>query len=738
MHPAPSAAPAQRSLTPRAILIAVAVLALLVSVLPLIGSQAAGAQEADTVEITLLATNDFHGRLVPPSGDLGGAAYLATHLKDIREDKPNTLHIDAGDLVGATPVLSNLFYDEPTVEAMNLMGLDIQTVGNHEFDRGQDEVLRRRDGGCFDDDCAYRGDEPFDGQDFTTLSTNVVYEDTGEALTQAWDIIEVVGVDIGFIGVTTANTPNVVSPSGIVGLEFLPEVQAVNATVPLLQAAGADVIVVLMHEGARQDGDLNECVNRQGAAADIVAAFDDAVDVVVEAHTHQAYVCDLDDGPLVTQAFEYGKMFTEITLEFDLTAGEVAERSAVNRPVTRDVTPDPEIEALIEAYETLAGPALAEAVGTSEVFIPRTGRSAESAQGNLAADALLDQYDVDFAVQNSGGLRADLTVDGQLDGELFEIRRENVLEVWPFGNIVALAEVTGPQLEEFLEHGISAIGAGGFIQVGGLRLDYEVTDTSGDFPRGELVNVEYWGHHTEADGTPVDLSASATYTIAMNDFMANGGDGYPNLAGSGDVYSLQDPLEIAVERYLEGNSPVSPRVEGRIAVEFNDVADGNVHRDSIRAMSRAGLLLGYPDGTFRPGVTISRGQAATLIARAGGFRPSAGPFTLTDIEGSVHAGNIQALVDAEVLSGYGDGTYGPNDRVSRGQLASMIAQWLDLEEVTGGPFVDITDNIHRGNINALVAADIVAGRTPTTFEADVSVRRDQAATMFARASGLLD
>jgi 5'-nucleotidase len=579
-------------------------------------------QEGATVEIKLLATNDFHGRLEPPSGDLGGAAYLSTRMQAIKDANPYVLQVDAGDLVGATPVLSNLFYDEPTVEAMNIMGLDVQTVGNHEFDRGQNEILRRRDGGCYQGDCDYRGGMPFEGQDFETLSSNVIIASTGQALTlertikrfdwgptskdqcrgNGWrDFAEMQfrnqgqcvsfvasngraggqgsnqtplgGVNVGFVGVTTVNTPNVVSPVGIQGLVFQTEAEAVNREVANLEADGADVIVVLMHEGGRQDvanPDPNACVNFTGAAANIIPQFTDGIDVVVTGHTHQSYICDFADGPLVTQAFEYGKRFSEITLEVDVRTGDVVSRDGFNHDVTRDVTPDPEIQALIAHYQALAGPALREVVGTSLVPIPRTGRAAESIQGNLAADALIDQYGTDFAFQNSGGLRADLTrpptaVDPpQLDENgLYNIARENVLAVWPFGNIVALAEVDGPTLKAILDNGVYEVGGGRFMQVAGLRVDYYVDGTTpAGFPRGVIANVQYWNHPDFPNGTPVDLSPSASYTIALNDFMAAGGDNYPVLGDR--VYSLQDPLEVAVERYLEANSPVNPQIEGRI------------------------------------------------------------------------------------------------------------------------------------------------------------------------------
>ena len=516
-----------------------------------------------TDEVRLLSTNDFHGRI--GTTDDPRAAYLSTHLNTIREGHPATLHVDAGDLVGATPVLSNLFYDEPTVEVMNEIGLDVQTVGNHEFDRGQDEILRRRDGGCLEDDCAYRDDMPFEGQDFTTLSTNVIVEETGDPLTEAYHIEQVGGMDIGFIGVTTEDTPRVVHPDGIIGLDFVNEAEAVNQTIPAVQAAGADAIVVLMHEGGRQDGDKNSCDNFRGASASIHEAFDDAVDVVVDGHSHESYVCNPEGGPLVTQAYEYGQMFTDITLAFDKDDGELIFTWARNNDVTDDVEPDPAVLEIVDRYDELAGPLLEVEVGRSDVAIPRTTREAESLQGNVATDALVDQYGVDFAFQNSGGLRADLTTQGQDDDGLYPIRRADVLEVWPFGNIVTLADVDGERLEEILANGVQEVGGGRFIQVAGLRIEYSIDETAeGDFPRGVVENVEYWNHPEEEDGTDVDLSSDASYTIAMNDFMAVGGDGYPVLDPDDEIFSLSEPLEIVVEQYLVDNSPISPRIEGRI------------------------------------------------------------------------------------------------------------------------------------------------------------------------------
>ena len=528
---------------------------LMLSLLPqTLAEEAAVTQDA--VDVKLLAINDFHGRIVD-------APYLSTYIKDIKDEHPNTLMVDAGDLVGATPVLSNLFYDEPTVEVMNEIGLDVQTVGNHEFDRGRDELLRRLEGGCLDGDCDYRDGEPFEGQDYNTLAANVFDTVADEPLLDTYEIHSVGGVEIGFIGAAPVYTPTVVHPDGIVNLEFLPEAEAINAVVAEIEDA-VDAIVVLIHEGGRQDGGPNECVNFRGALVPILEALDDAVDVVVSGHTHESYVCEDVEGKFVTQAFQYGRMFTEIDLAIEPGVGLV-DSSAVNHVVDRDeVDPDPAVQEIVDFYDDLAGPFLVEIVGQSEVAIPRTTRSAESRQGNVATDALTHQFDVDFAFQNSGGLRDDLTFEDDVDDDgLYNIRREYVLDVWPFGNIVVLAEVDGEMLYDILANGVHEVGGGRFIQMSGLRIDYYVAEPDAEpFPRGEILRVEYWGHPDYEDGTPVDLSADASYDIAMNDFMAAGGDAYPVITEL--VYSRAESLEIAVEEYLMAESPIAPQIEGRI------------------------------------------------------------------------------------------------------------------------------------------------------------------------------
>jgi hypothetical protein len=241
--------------------------------------------------------------------------------------------------------------------------------------------------------------------------------------------------------------------------------------------------------------------------------------------------------------------------------------------VTRDVAPDPEITEILAYYRELAGPILEEVVGSSEVPILHGGssvvRSGENRLGNLATDALTDTYDIDFAFQNSGGLRDRLTTDRVDEDGNYVIRRADVLAVWPFGNTVWLAEVNGEQLRQIIANGIRQVGGGRFMQVSGMRVEFHTDGTDGGFPRGVIHSVTYWGHPDIPDGTPVDLTADATYRVAMNDFMAVGGDGYPNIEPQ--VYFRDEGLDIIIANYLQRSSPVVPEVEGRLA-RLDDLA----------------------------------------------------------------------------------------------------------------------------------------------------------------------
>src|ERR1700755_3192557 len=297
----------------------------------------ASAQTAAPVELRILAINDFHGNLRPPPGGIrindpedrakkvavaaGGAETMASLVKQLREGHKNTIFVAAGDLIGASPFLSAMFHDEPTIESLSMMRLEIASVGNHEFDEGKDELLRMQNGGCHPvDKC--QGPHPFLGAQFHYLAASTFDKSTGKTIFPPYEIREFQGIPVAFVGLTLKGTPGIVSPVGIAGLEFKDEADTVNALVPELKARGVEAIVVLIHEGGFPTGDYNECPGISGPIVDIVKKFDKAVDVVISGHTHQAYVCNID-GRLVTSGDKYGPLVTAIDLKLD--------------PVTRDV-----------------------------------------------------------------------------------------------------------------------------------------------------------------------------------------------------------------------------------------------------------------------------------------------------------------------------------------------------------------------------------------------------------------
>jgi 5'-nucleotidase len=353
----------------------------------------------EPVDVQLLSFNDFHGALTPPSGsggrvptgtdatgapttvDAGGAAFFATHLRQQEAENRNTLTISNGDLIGGSPFLSALFRDEPTVEAMNLLGLDIATVGNHEFDEGVAELRRVIDGGaCHPDDGCLDG-TGYEGSDADWLAANVVDRDTQEPILPPYEVREVRGVQIGVIGVVLEGTPSIVSPAGIADVAFLDEVETVNRYVAELRADGIEAIVVSLHEGGSAGAtDVNGCTDPAGPAFDIARGIDDAVDVVLSGHTHTGFVCPDVDGKLVTQGLSNGRLITDVDLSIDRRSGDVVAKAAENVVVTRDVPADPQVQALVDRYAAIAAPIANEPVGPPSSRPPTTrpGRSRRS------------------------------------------------------------------------------------------------------------------------------------------------------------------------------------------------------------------------------------------------------------------------------------------------------------------------------------------------------------------------
>ena len=344
----------------------------------------------------------------------GGSEAMATLVRQLRDGHKNTVFVAAGDLIGASPLLSAMFHDEPTIESMSMMGLQLSAVGNHEFDEGKDELLRMQNGGCHPvDKC--QGPHPFPGAKFHYLAASTFDTRTGKTIFPPYEIRQFDGIPVAFIGLTLKGTPGIVSPEGVAGLEFRDEAETVNALIPELKARGVEAIVVLIHEGGVPTGDYNECPGISGPIVDIVRKLDKAVDVVISGHTHRAYVCEID-GRLVTSGDKFGTLVTAIDLKLDPATRDVVSARADNVIVrTATLAKDPEQTALLAAYDKVAAPMANRAAGSITETLSRVPNDAgESALGDIIADAQLAATSSDadggavIAFTNPGGIRTDI------------------------------------------------------------------------------------------------------------------------------------------------------------------------------------------------------------------------------------------------------------------------------------------------------------------------------------------
>ena len=541
------------------------------------------------VEVQLLALNDFHGNLEPPSGssgriqtgvttgadgvpvpvtvDAGGAEHLATQLAALAEQQKakNTITVAAGDLIGASPLLSAAFHDEPAIESLGLAGLDYASVGNHEFDEGAAELLRIQGGGCHPVDGCADG-TPFEGADFQYLSANAFVTETGAPLLPPYAIHKVKGVKIGFIGMTLEGTASIVSQQGVAGLGFADEVQTANRYADELQARGVEAIVVLLHEGGVQTGadsyQINACNGLAGPIVDIAAGMDDAIDVIVSGHTHQAYNCILDE-KLVTSASSFGRLVTDIDLRIDRRTRDIISAEAENVIVTRDLAKDPAQTALIARYREALGPIAGEVVGTTGAVITRaqeaisTGSgtvAGESALGNLIADAQLaatdDEAGAVAAFMNPGGVRADLDAG--------PVTYEEAFTVQPFANNLVTLDLTGEQLQCLLEQQLTV----NRILAPSSTVSYVVDPGGTTAPAGApCTGSRVVDASVEIGGVPV--VAGQTYRITVNSFLSGGGDGFTVLTGG--TNAVTGPIDLdAFTAYLGASSPVSAPALDRI------------------------------------------------------------------------------------------------------------------------------------------------------------------------------
>ncbi len=523
---------------------------------------------AATVKVQILAINDFHGNLKPPLDGIriqdpatpgkriniaaGGAEYLATQVALLRARNANHVFVAAGDLIGASPLLSALFHDEPTVEALSLMGLEASAVGNHEFDKGATELLRMQRGGC-SPVAGCKGPKPFKGAGYQYLAASTVVEATGQTLLPAYHVKTFEGVPVAFIGLTLKGTPNIVVPAGVAGLRFDDEAETVNRLVPGLRTQGIEAIVVLIHEGGIPVGDYNECPGISGPIVDIVKKLDKAVDLVISGHTHRAYNCRID-GRLVTSGDKYGTIVTAIDLVLDRQTRDVVSAQAENH-IVRNATlaKAPEQTALIAQYERLAGPLTQRVVGRIAAALPRDSNPAgETALGQVVADAQLAatrDVGAQIALMNPGGIRAALALPA--DGLL---RYEDLFSVQPFYNNLVTMTLTGAQILQLLEQQWTGQVSARLLQVSqGFAYTWDAARPLGQRLVPGSVTL---------DRKPLDPAAS--YRVTVNSFLAGGGDSFPALKAGTDRRTGMMDVD-ALERYVQANPTLAPGKLDRIA-----------------------------------------------------------------------------------------------------------------------------------------------------------------------------
>ena len=521
------------------------------------------AENSRKVDLKILAINDFHGYIATTSDGFGGtgrADYLAANIQAARAEAEHSIFVSAGDLIGASPLISALFHDEPTVEAMNLLGLDINAVGNHEFDEGPAELLRMQYGGSHPVDGDF-DDSPFLGAEFEFLAANVVIDKKGETLFPPYTIREFGGVKVAFIGMTLEATPAIVTVAGVAGLTFHDEVETVNALVPTLQRDDVEAIVVLLHEGGYTGGGPNDCGSGLvGPVAEIVPLLDDAVDLVIVGHTNDEFICEID-GKWVTMADNRGRLFTEIDVTLDRASRDMTVVTISNvANLQEGVIPDPEVTALIDRYDALAAPTANSVVGTITADIPRSRNAAgESALGDVVADAQLaatasvDRGEAVMAFAHSGGIRADLDFlsnGPELDGE---VTYSGAFAVHPFGNKLVTMDLTGDQIHTLLEQQWEGQPAPHHLQVSqGFSYAWSASAPDGDKvdPNSIVLN-----------GAPVH--PLATYRVTMPGILADGGVNFVVLTEGTNRLVGEISLD-ATKAYFAVHSPVAPGPQDRI------------------------------------------------------------------------------------------------------------------------------------------------------------------------------
>jgi len=529
----------------------------------------AGAAHAATTAVKIVAFNDFHGNMQSPgaangASAAGGVDVMAAYVNRLKQQNPATIVVSAGDLIGASPLISALFHDEGTIETMNRLGLDFNAVGNHEFDDGRVELLRMQNGGCHPTDAnTCQGSlvgtpVPFEGAKFKFLSANVVDSATGQTLFAPYGIKVVNGVRVGFIGLTLKDTPTIVTPSGVAGLTFLDEVQTINAAVPKLRARGVETIIVLLHQGGASGG-LNTCsAGTGGAVGAIVRGLDNAVDAVISGHSHSLFNCTLPNSAgrniPVTQASSAGKILTDLNLTIDTTTGDVIAAVASNIVVDRNaagIVPDATIAGIVNGYSNLVAPLANAVVGSVAASTPGGNFIADS---QWAATSAAQFGGAEFAMMNPGGVRS----PGSFGTPPYphDVTYAEAFTIQPFGNSLVTMTLTNQQIRNVLEQQFrNCLGqtAGAILNVSsGMHYTYRNGNACGQ----RIVDGTINGVSFVSNG--VVLDPTATHRVTVNNFLATGGDGFTALTAGTNLLGGAQDIDAAVAYFSNFKAPNPP------------------------------------------------------------------------------------------------------------------------------------------------------------------------------------
>lgn len=654
-------------------------------------------QAAANTKITILHTNDSHGRVFEGAYDGMGFSKLATLAEDIQAENPNTLLLDAGDTFHGTP-FATLEEGSSIVDIMNQLEYDGMAAGNHDFNYGQDRLLELRD-----------------MANFPVISANIRHKDTNNQFLDTHFIKEVDGVKIGVFGLTTPETTYKTNPNNITGLEFTNIVDEGKAMVKKLREEdNVDMVIALTHLGT--DASSTETSIK---LADNV----EGIDLIVDGHSHTVdHTADNGTNTMIVSAGEYTKNLGIVELEFD------ADKNLTNITPTRitkeqaaDTNKDPEMEDVITDIEAEQDEIMSEVVGSSEVILNgerSSVRTSETNLGNLITNAMLAESGADLAITNGGGIRASI--------DKGEITLGEIINVSPFGNYLVTKKMTGQTVKDALEHGVSDYPAtkGAFPHVAGMTFSIDPRAEKGNRVKDLMIQ-----------GEKVDLNKE--YTVATNDFLAAGGDDYDMFPGT-ELVNEYDALEEIMKSYIKDNSPINMGDENRVNIHlpFNDVSRDNWGYDHIERLYGHGIVNGMTEDMFGPKKTLTRLQFAAMLVRGLDLEATEeAPFSDLKYVREDMQEAINAAYEHGLVKGHEDNTFRPNMEVDRDEMALMIKRAYEKQTGTtvGGtndlPFTDL-GNVDREALDAIqdvYSLGFMQGHNETTFEPFGEATRQQSA-----------